>query len=79
MFRLQPRLRRQLEAHVWAYAEMLLAWELPHKRAELLECARSDLMMDPSHPALLNMLDSSPLGTSDEFRPVSSAHAILQV
>lgn len=70
MFRLQPRLRRQLEAHVWAYAEMLLTWELPQKRAELLECARSDLMTDPSHPALLNMLDSSPLGTFDERHPV---------
>lgn len=64
MFRLQPPLRRQLEAHIWAYAEMLLAWELPQKRAELLESARVELMSAPdlSHPAMANMLTSSPLG-----------------
>ena len=42
IFRLVPRQRRQLEAHIWAYAEMLLAWCLPQKRAELLEAASSE-------------------------------------
>lgn len=64
MFRLQPRLRRQLEMHILVYAEMLMTWELPQKRAELLESARADLMFGPdtSHPVLLHMLSSSPLG-----------------
>ncbi|EKM55335.1 uncharacterized protein PHACADRAFT_255888 [Phanerochaete carnosa HHB-10118-sp] len=64
IFGLELRLRRQLEAHVWAYAEMLLAWDLAQKRAELLETARVELMTAPdlSHPAMVNMLHSSPLG-----------------
>ncbi|GJE87139.1 hypothetical protein PsYK624_032220 [Phanerochaete sordida] len=64
MYRLKPPLRRQLEVHIWAYAEMLLAWELPQKRAELLESARLELMsaLDASHPSMANMLNSSPLG-----------------
>lgn len=67
MFRLQPRLRRQLEAHVLVYAEMLMTWELPQKRAELLESARAEMMWTPettSLPLWVNMLNSSPLGAS---------------
>ena len=65
MFRLQPRLRRQLEAHVLAYAEMLMAWDLPQKRAELLESARVELIFtaDTSNPVLADMF-MSPLGKS---------------
>ena len=62
MFRLQPRQRRQLEAHIWAYAEMLLAWCLPQKRAELLESARAEFDLGPLHPVIASLLNSSPLG-----------------
>lgn len=64
LFRLQPRLRRQLEAHIWTYAEMLLSWGLPQKRAELLESARLELLVttELSHPVLVNNLNLSPLG-----------------
>lgn len=63
-FRLDPRLRLQLEAHVWAYADMLLAWGLSQKRAELLDATRADLIAAPdlTHSAMANMFNSSPLG-----------------
>lgn len=63
MLRLQPSLRRQLEAHVLAFADMLMAWQLPLKRAELLESAHTELIVAPdvSHPILANMVPS-PLG-----------------
>ncbi|KAJ3559944.1 hypothetical protein NM688_g25 [Phlebia brevispora] len=62
IFRLQARQRRQLEIHLWAYADMLLAWSLPQKRAELLHSAGTELGMDLAHPVLADMLDSTPLG-----------------
>ena len=39
---MSPEMRGQLVSHVLAYAEMLLAWCLPQKRAELLEAASSE-------------------------------------
>lgn len=67
IFRLQPRQRRQLEAHIWAYADMLLAWSLPRKRAELLESARGQFGMTSSHPVIANMLSSSPFGKRSRY------------
>ncbi|EIW56116.1 uncharacterized protein TRAVEDRAFT_50605 [Trametes versicolor FP-101664 SS1] len=40
---LSPALRSQLVCHVLAYAEMLLAWQLPEKRGELLKLVESDI------------------------------------
>ena len=57
---MQQRQRRQLEAHIWAYADMLLAWDLPHKRAELLQSMPEESGL--SHAAIADMLHSTPLG-----------------
>lgn len=62
MFRLQPKMRQQLHAHIWAYADMLSAWQLPHKRAELLKATSGEMFTNPILPAVLDMLDSSPVG-----------------
>ncbi|KAI0654949.1 hypothetical protein C8Q70DRAFT_1083983 [Cubamyces menziesii] len=40
---LSPELRSQLLCHILAYAEMLLVWELPEKRSELLKLVESDV------------------------------------
>ncbi|KAI0345160.1 hypothetical protein BDW22DRAFT_1354052 [Trametopsis cervina] len=64
MFRLQPKMRQQLHAHIWVYAEMLTAWQLPQKRAELLKATSGDVFMNPILPALLDVLGSSPLGVA---------------
>ena len=78
MFRLPPRLRRQLEAHVLVYAEMLLKWELPQQRAELLEAARLDMALAPelSNPVIVNTLKSTPLGQCHLFRFCSHAEGV---
>ena len=62
MFRLQTRMRQQLHAHIWVYADMLLAWELPQKRAELLESTSGEIFSNPTLPAMLDLLASSPIG-----------------
>ena len=36
-------MRGQLLSHVLAYGEMLFAWQLPDKRAELLKLAEDDI------------------------------------
>ena len=36
-------MRGQLLCHVFAYAEMLLAWQLPEKRGELLKLVEDDI------------------------------------
>ncbi|KAI0635452.1 hypothetical protein C8Q77DRAFT_1217270 [Trametes polyzona] len=40
---LSTELRSRLICHVLAYAEMLLAWELPQKRSELLKLVEADV------------------------------------
>ncbi|TBU54508.1 hypothetical protein BD310DRAFT_935749 [Dichomitus squalens] len=40
---LSPEMRGQLLCHVLAYAEMLLAWQLPEKRGELLKLVEDDI------------------------------------
>lgn len=62
MFRLQPKMRQQLHAHIWVYADMLLAWQLPQKRAELLKAASGEMFTNPILPAVLDLLNSSPIG-----------------
>ncbi|KAI0689793.1 hypothetical protein BC835DRAFT_1367485 [Cytidiella melzeri] len=63
-FRLQPKMRQQLHAHIWVYADILLAWQLPQKRAELLEATSGEMFTHPILPAVLDMLYSSPLGVA---------------
>lgn len=48
--------------HVWAYANMLVAWSLPHKRIELLDAAEIDLRFNSTHPVLGELLELPPLG-----------------
>ncbi|RDX46433.1 hypothetical protein OH76DRAFT_1406950 [Lentinus brumalis] len=40
---LSPEMRAQLMCHILAYAEMLLAWQLPEKRGELLKLVEDDV------------------------------------
>jgi hypothetical protein len=73
MFILQPKMRQQLHAHIWVYAEMLMAWKMPAKRAELLEATAGEMFANPILPALLDILNSSALGA---FYAFGSTHYV---
>ncbi|CDO74222.1 hypothetical protein BN946_scf184721.g1 [Trametes cinnabarina] len=67
---ISAELRSQLLCHVLAYAEMLLAWELPDKRSELLKLVESDIQRLSLVSTVANeTLYSSPLGV---YRPLAT-------
>ncbi|KAI9068878.1 hypothetical protein FKP32DRAFT_1587345 [Trametes sanguinea] len=60
---ISSELRSQLLCHILAYAEMLLAWELPEKRSELLKLVETDVQRLSLDSTVANeTLYSSPLG-----------------
>lgn len=62
---LSPALRSQLVCHVLAYAEILLAWNLPEKRGELLKLVESDIQgLSLDATVADETLYSSPVGQS---------------
>ena len=63
IFALKPELQYQLGCHVLAFSEMLSAWQLPHKRSELLKSTHSALRACFPKPFILDILESSPLGS----------------
>ncbi|EMD32397.1 hypothetical protein CERSUDRAFT_126817 [Gelatoporia subvermispora B] len=57
------QLYSQLVCHILAYAEMLLAWQLPHRRSELLKLVEEDLAAAGLTAVVLDSaLDSGPIG-----------------
>lgn len=60
---LSSQMRAQLLCHILAYAEMLLAWQLPEKRAELLKMVEDDLQSLDPEPVIVNeTLYAAPMG-----------------
>ncbi|KAI0368548.1 hypothetical protein BV20DRAFT_969152 [Pilatotrama ljubarskyi] len=60
---LSAELRSQLLCHVLSYAEMLLAWELPVKRSELMKLVESDIRALAGDTTIADeTLYSSPVG-----------------
>ncbi|KAI0674045.1 hypothetical protein C8Q78DRAFT_1143275 [Trametes maxima] len=60
---ISSELRIQLIGHVLAYAEMLLVWELPEKRSELLKLVASDIQTLSLDAVVADQtLYSSPIG-----------------
>lgn len=56
-------MRAQLLCHILAYAEMLLAWQLPEKRAELLKMVEDDIQCLDPEPVIMNeTLYAAPMG-----------------
>ncbi|KAI0764721.1 hypothetical protein C8Q74DRAFT_1283552 [Fomes fomentarius] len=60
---LSPQMRSQLIFHVLAYAEMLVAWQLPEKRAELLKLVEDEVQgLVPEDIVADETLYSAPIG-----------------
>ncbi|KAI0746476.1 hypothetical protein C8Q80DRAFT_1320359 [Daedaleopsis nitida] len=60
---LSPQIRSQLICHILAYAEMLLAWQLPEKRGELLKLVEDDIQDIMPRDIIANeTLYSAPIG-----------------
>ena len=56
-------MRAQLMCHILAYGEMLLAWQLPDKRAELLKMVEDDInSLEPEPVIEHETLYSAPMG-----------------
>ncbi|KAH9947305.1 hypothetical protein B0H21DRAFT_739747 [Amylocystis lapponica] len=50
---LSPQLRSQLLCHVLSYSEMLLAWQLPEQRSELLKIVEREFYRLPLDPSII--------------------------
>ncbi|KAH8096852.1 hypothetical protein BXZ70DRAFT_944805 [Cristinia sonorae] len=61
-FALEPLLRAQMICHILAYADMLSAWQLPQKRAELLKSVDKDAPSGIPPSIISAVFDSAPLG-----------------
>ncbi|KAI0718425.1 hypothetical protein C8T65DRAFT_570731 [Cerioporus squamosus] len=64
---LSPEMRAQLMCHILAYAEMLLAWQLPHKRGELLKLIEDAVQSLIPEPVVEDeTLYAAPIGTDSK-------------
>ncbi|GBE79383.1 hypothetical protein SCP_0205810 [Sparassis crispa] len=77
---LQSQLRNQLLCHTLVYAEMLLAWELPDKRNELLKLIEGELVTTALNPLIVeNTLVLDQLGQAHNCEQVNEMNSAASV
>ena len=76
---MQQNLSAQLQCHVLAYAEMLLAWGLPEKRTELLKSVEKAFLSTVMDSTVFdNAIAGDRLGTRALMRgPMTPADSLL--